>query len=232
LQSLQLPINATQLYKQAKIMPYTILEKVYFGMADNFINRLNNPEIVQVIASDDCNKVMTIEYIIPNEAKQPLNLPIQIVDLVNLGICFDGILTLPQDYVCANDFHAKQAGYRYNAVTGESLVSDKKGEWQDGWYVFATNYFDNPFHIDFAEEALGFPVYYSQHGAVIWKPIKIADTLKCFERILKMLKNYSYDALLESSAPPLELDLSNEFWNDVSKEYRELDNSTKKISLE
>jgi len=213
---LQLPINATQLYKQAKTLPYTMLEKVYFGMADNFIKRLNNPEIIQAVEREDY-EVMATEYIVPDEAKQLPNLPKELSELITLDIRIEGILALPQDYANINNFNNKQAGYRYNALTGEYLVSDKIGEWQDGWYVFATNYFDDPFYIDFTEEALGFPVYYCQHGAGEWKSIKIAETLKHFERVLRALESKGFDAPFELSELPIEIDLSNEFWIDANE---------------
>ena len=191
-------------------------------MADNFIKRLNNPEIIQVVERDDCEEVTTIEYIIPDEAKQLPNLPKELSELINLDIRIERILALPHDYADINDFNNKQAGYRYNPITGEYLVSDKKGDWQGDWYVFATNYFDDPFFIDFTEEARGFPVYYCQHGAGEWKSIKIAETLNHFERVLRTLDCKGFDAPFELSELPLEIDLSNEFWIEVNEEFKKL----------
>lgn len=210
-EALQLTTNATHLYQQSKSLPYTLMEKVYFGTADYLIKRLKNPEILQIIERDDREDVISVEARIPEEAKQIPELPKQLVEFINLDICFDYLGMLPAYYADINDFNKIQEGYRFNSLSGEFLVSDKNGDWQDGWYVFAVNTMDDPFYIDFTQEDIGFPVYYSYHGTGKWVPIKIADTLEQFEQILKVLKSKDVEVPFDVSELPLEIDLNKNF---------------------
>ena len=115
-----------------------------------------------------------------------------------------------------------QVGYRFNSATGECFVSDKAGEWQDGWYVFAQNMMGDPFYIDFTQEDIGFPVYFSYHGAGKWEPLKIADTLEQFENILRIIKGMDTDTPFELNSLSLGIDTSNAFWLEVSETCKEL----------
>jgi len=222
-EALQLTTNATHLYQQSKSLPYTLMEKVYFGTAHNLMKRLKNPEILQIIERDDREEVVSVKARIPEEAKQIPELPKQLVDFINLDICFDYIGMLPAYYADINDFNKMQEGYRFNSLSGEFLVSDKNGDWQDGWYVFAVNTMDDPFYIDFTQKDIGFPVYYSYHGTGKWVPIKIADTLEQFEQILRVLKSKDVEVPFDVSELPLEIDLNNEFWDEVNGTCKELD---------
>lgn len=222
-EALQLTTNATHLYQQSKSLPYTLLEKVYFGTADHLVKRLKNPEILQIIERDDVEKVISVEARIPEEAKPIPNLPKQLVEFIDLDICFDNIGVLPAYYADINDFNKMQEGYRFNSLSREFLVSDKNGDWQDDWYVFAVNTMDDPFCIDFTQKDIGFPVYFSYHGTGKWVPIKIADSLERFEQILRVLKSKDLEVPFELSALPLEIDLNNEFWDEVNGTCKELD---------
>jgi len=177
--------NAAQLYKQAETLPFTILEKVYFGTADNIARHLKNPEIIKIVPRGDVEKAPAFERIIPDEARRVPDLPKQLVEFLSRDIRIGEGLELPQSFADVNNFNDKQDGYRYNSVTGEYFVTDKEGGWQDGWYVIAANYFDDPFYIDFTEEDMGFPVYYSPHGAGKWTQNKIADSILQFGEILE-----------------------------------------------
>ncbi|MDT8976270.1 SMI1/KNR4 family protein [Paenibacillus sp. chi10] len=222
-EALQLTTNATHLYQQSKSLPYTLMEKVYFGTADNLVKRLKNPEILQIIERGDREEVISVEARIPEEAKQIPTLPKQLVEFINLDFCFDYIGMLPAYYADINDFNKIQEGYRFNSLSGEFLVSDKNGDWQDGWYVFAVNTMDDPFYIDFTQKDHGFPVYFSYHGTGKWVPIKIADTLEQFEQILRVLKSKDLEVPFELSELSLEIDLNNEFWDEVNGTCKELD---------
>ena len=206
--------NATELYKQAKTLPCTLLENVYFGKADNVIKWLKNPEIIKIIERHDVIKRPTIDLIIPDEAKHIPDLPKQLIEFISHNICFDGISFLPLKYANVNDFNGMQSGYRYNALSGEYLVSDKKGGWQEGWYVFAQNYFDDPFYIDFTESVNNFHVYFSQHGGK-WTQNKIADSIEHFWHILRKIKGIEPQMPFDLTSLPLGIDLKNEYWAEV-----------------
>ncbi|MCL1992773.1 MAG: SMI1/KNR4 family protein [Spirochaetes bacterium] len=221
--TLGLAYNAAELYKKSKSLPCAIMEKVYFGGAEKLVSYLKNPEIVQIVKRADSIVTTIIETRVPDEALNIPPLPGLLADFIKLGIEFSYIMPLPWHYADTSDFVKMQEGYRYNPVSGEFLVSEKAGEWQPGWYVFARNYFDDPFFIDFTEEAQGFPVYFSYHGSGKWEPIKIADSLASFAEILKTLKGKDEpDQPFELAALLPELDLLNEFWAEVAGTCREM----------
>ena len=157
-----------------------------------------------------------------DELEENQSLPNQLLKFINLDIVFDYIGVLPTDYANINDFSKMQDGYRFNSVTGECFVSDEVGEWQDGWYVFAQNMMGDPFYIDFTQEDIGFPVYFSYHGAGKWESLKIADTLGQFENILRIIKGMDVDTPFELSSLSLEIDSSNAFWLEVRETCKEL----------
>ncbi|RZJ86936.1 MAG: hypothetical protein EOO60_12810, partial [Hymenobacter sp.] len=49
---------------------------------------------------------------------------------------------LPDHYPTAAKFNDFQAGYRYDANSGESLTGEQLGDFQPSWYLVAANYFD------------------------------------------------------------------------------------------
>ena len=52
---------------------------------------MKNPEIIQVVERNDFEETSTFEYILPDEAKQVPELPKQLVEFINLGICLNEI---------------------------------------------------------------------------------------------------------------------------------------------
>jgi len=157
-----------------------------------------------------------------------MDIPSQLVDFVNKNsnIRFDLMGYFPNHYADINNFSKIQEGYRFNPLTGECLISNKPGDWHNEWYVFAVNDMDDPFYIDFSQEDISFPVYFSWHGAGKWKPIKVADTLEQFERILKIIKDNETNLPFDLNSLPLEADLNNEFWNEVKQYCKEYEHAT------
>ena len=82
-------------------------------------------------------------------------------------------------------------GYLPDVYADEScLVSQNAGGWRDEWRAFALNAMDDPFFVDITQGDIGFPVYFSWHGAGKWTPIKVADTLAHFGQVLKTILLY------------------------------------------
>jgi hypothetical protein len=149
-----------------------------------------------------------------------MNLPPEIIAFIQQPVMVNS-LCLPQNYPTVADFEQFQAGYRYNAVTGESTVGTGPGDFQPGWYVIASNYFDDPFYVDLTEGAVHFPVYFSQHGAGRWTPVACAPSLPNFTALLNQIQAVEPSkarvlALLEAS-----FDLANPLWEEVYAAYAE-----------
>jgi hypothetical protein len=158
--------------------------------------------------------------------KEVPNLPKQLMDFIKLNITSKYIGVLPTDYADMNNFIKMQEGYRFNTVSGECLVSNKYGGWQDSWYVFANNTMDDPFYIDFTQEDMGFPIYFSYHGAGMWQPNKVADSLAQFEQLLRIIKHKETTEIklpFNANALSSEIDLSNEFWAEVNQSWVEME---------
>jgi hypothetical protein len=133
-------------------------------------------------------------------------IPQQLLDFCAAQITLDN-LCLPQQYPDVNNFNAFQVGYRFHGNTAASLVSEQPGAFQPGWYVICSNYFGDPFYVDIHASAVGFPVYFSWHGAGQWTPVLIADTLAEFKEQLELLK----------AGGDFAFDLTNEFWKEVAE---------------
>ncbi len=117
----------------------------------------------------------------------------QIADFMQAHIVTN-VLCLPQNYPANDGFYAFQDGYRYNANTGQTLTGEGDGDFKPSWYVLCTNYFFDPFFVDFTEEALGFPVYYAAHGAGRWDAIPVSKTVTQFTIMLQGLTMVEDDA--------------------------------------
>ncbi|TVT42845.1 hypothetical protein FNT36_01770 [Hymenobacter setariae] len=130
-----------------------------------------------------------------------------------------GKMCLPDHYPTPDNFAEFQAGYRYNAVTGEVLIGEQAGDFQPSWYVVAANYFDDPFYVDFLEQEAGFPVYFSFHGAGTWTPLRVAATLLDFTILLTALAETADDAAASVRLLRSIPDVENEFWQEVIEEY-------------
>jgi hypothetical protein len=157
-----------------------------------------------------------------------MKLPNQLVQFIETNSIVDheDLGYLPFFYADINDFNKMQEGYRYNAVTAENLISHQNGDWQETWYVFAANQMHDPFFINFVEGDIGYPVYYATHGRGTWKPIKIADTLKHLEQIMKTITENAKNLPFALNSLSLGVDLQNEFWSEVNQscaEFIELD---------
>lgn len=123
-------------------------------------------------------------------------------------------MTLPWNYPSIDTFDDFQAGYRFDANTLENLTG-QKGEFNEKWFVICTNYFQDPFFIDTSETENDFPVYYAQHGAGTWTPIKISENITEFTDQLKEIKALEDDRDLLLDKLKNEFDLENELWEEV-----------------
>ena len=152
-----------------------------------------------------------------------MELPKQLIQFIinNSGITYDYISYLPNRYADIDNFNKMQEGYRFNSITNECLVSRDLGCWHNEWYVFAVNGMDDPFFIDISQGDVGFPVYFSWHGAGVWTQIKIADTLDQFEQALKVVKDYEIHFPFELKSLPLNINLDNEFWDEINQTCKE-----------
>ena len=143
-----------------------------------------------------------------------MKLPSAIEYFLELKITLEN-LCLPYFYAKTEYFEQFQLGYRVNAITGEDLTGTREGDFNENWYVVCSNYFNDPFFVDFTEESTGFPVYYSQHGSGKWIPIKIADTLENFIYILTNLKEFEDDQKTTLKYLSNAVYINNEFWSEV-----------------
>ncbi len=123
-------------------------------------------------------------------------------------------MALPWNYPSIDKFDDFQAGYRFNANTLENLTG-QKGEFDENWFVVCSNYFDDPFFIDISETENDYPVYYAQHGAGSWTPIKISENITEFSNQLKEIKELEDDRDLLLDKLKNEFDLENELWKEV-----------------
>lgn len=79
---------------------------------------------------------------------------------------------------------------------------------------------DDPFFVDFALGDAS-PVYFAYHGAGSWEPIKVADDIVKFEKILIALAALEAPCSLDAIAPLA--DLNNEFYRDLADDYARKD---------
>ncbi|WP_284464816.1 SMI1/KNR4 family protein [Chryseobacterium sp.] len=124
-------------------------------------------------------------------------------------------LCLPENYPVVEDILAFQEGYAFSSVVTEKLIGEKAGDFRDSWLVIASNYFADPFFIDFNDVKEDFPVYFAFHGAGKWTPIQIADSISEFQEILNEIFENRFDSnYLESFLKEL-TSSGNEFWDEV-----------------
>ncbi len=124
-------------------------------------------------------------------------------------------LCLPENYPTLENVFDFQDGYAYNSVNNTFLYGQKEGDFKESWLVIATNYFADPFFIDFNEASQNFPVYFAYHGAGKWTPRKIADSIDAFHQKIKAIYQHRFNK--EELLKLLEIDgnSTNEFWNEV-----------------
>lgn len=123
-------------------------------------------------------------------------------------------MALPWNYPSIDKFDDFQAGYRFDAATLENLTG-QEGGFHENWFVVCSNYFDDPFFVDISEIEIDYPVYYAQHGAGSWTPIKISESITEFSNRLKGIKELEDDRDLLLDKLKNEFDLENELWKEV-----------------
>lgn len=124
-------------------------------------------------------------------------------------------LSLPENYPTLENSFDFQDGYAYNSVNNTFLYGQKEGDFKESWLVIATNYFADPFFIDFDESAQNFPVYFAYHGAGKWEPIKIANSIDAFQQKLKAIHQNRFNKEELIKILDIEENSKNEFWNEV-----------------
>ncbi|AEA61474.1 hypothetical protein [Burkholderia gladioli] len=156
----------------------------------------------------------------PMTEDTPRKIPSEIRSFLQAAIIV-GDMVLPCRYALPDEIETLQVGFRSNGRTGESLVSTHDGAWQPTWFVLAVNDFNDPFFVDMAEEAAGFPVYFAKHGGGRWDAIPVAGSLRRFGEILLRLKAVGDDDAQVSRFVEDELDVADPLWREVLQARRE-----------
>lgn len=126
-----------------------------------------------------------------------------------------GDLLMPQNYPQRGGFDAFQSGYRFNGIDGQDLTGDRPGQWRPGWQAVASNYFADPYHVDFGEADAGFPVYFSHASSGAWQPVRVTDTLERFGELLRLLAAAGDDPAAMRAVLEREVDLQREPWQEM-----------------
>ena len=156
-----------------------------------------------------------------SDATEPQVPPQELRDLLVSSPAFVNMV-LPWNYADVGNWSELQIGYRIHGLSGESLVSEQPGDWHPEWWVFATNYFADPFIVDLRESHAGFPVRFASVGAGRWAPILVADSAAEFIGWLERLAQI--ESQPDAAASFIEAELPrNGFWDEVAATYREDD---------
>ncbi|MGU3375003.1 hypothetical protein [Chryseobacterium sp. M5A1_1a] len=135
-------------------------------------------------------------------------------------------LSLPENYPVIENILAFQDGYAFNSVLTKNLTGEKLGDFKESWLVIASNYFADPFFIDFNDVQENFPVYFAFHGAGKWIPIKVTDSIDEFQEILNKIFENRFDKnYLDSFLKELTIS-DNEFWDEVYQNVSEMPDRT------
>lgn len=126
-------------------------------------------------------------------------------------------LCLPENYPKLETIFDFQDGYAYNSVSNTFLYGEKEGDFKENWLVIATNYFADPFFIDFDEVGQNFPVYFAYHGTGKWTPIKISESIIVFQEKLNKVYQYRFNKEELIKIVENEISLPNEFWEEVQE---------------
>lgn len=129
-----------------------------------------------------------------------------------------GAALLPAHYPTEETFPGFQSGFRFHGLTKTDLTGTRDGEWQPGWHVVALNQLDDPFFVDFAEADAGYPIYYAAHGAGQWRPLRIAENVEEFAKLLEQLIARQKDGKAWADLLATTTDLSHEYWKEVYAE--------------
>ncbi|MBC6971445.1 thiamine transporter [Bacillus sp. Xin] len=74
-----------------------------------------------------------------------------------------------------NELEKGQIGYRYDK-NKNSLISGKKGDWQESWIVIGYDTdMGDPIFVDIEDPV--YPIYTVEKGAGIWEPVCIARSI-------------------------------------------------------
>ncbi|UKB77430.1 hypothetical protein [Chryseobacterium sp. MEBOG07] len=125
------------------------------------------------------------------------------------------ILLFPENYAVADQIYYFQDGYHYNSVENKIYSSNASGDFKLDWVVLGTNYFADPFFIDLNEHASGFPVYFAYHGQGFWEPIKVAENLISFQKMLDDVYAIKFDKEALTDYFSQYEDINNPFWEEV-----------------
>ncbi|MFP3833768.1 hypothetical protein [Chryseobacterium sp. SIMBA_028] len=135
-------------------------------------------------------------------------------------------LCLPENYPEVEDILAFQEGYAFSSVVSEKLIGEKAGDFKESWLVIASNYFADPFFVDFNDAQENFPVYFAFHGAGKWTPIKVTDRINEFQEILNKIFENRFDRnYLDSFLKELTIS-GNEFWDEVRQNVLDMPDRT------
>ncbi|AZB32894.1 SMI1/KNR4 family protein [Chryseobacterium bernardetii] len=137
-----------------------------------------------------------------------------IIEFLKASISIPG-LGLPENYASPEYIYYFQDGYHYNSVENKILTSDAPGEMKPGWIVLASNYFTDPFFIDLNEDENGFPVYFAYHGQGKWTPLKIAESLSIFQKILQDIQDIRWNKAELIEYFDKNIDLETSLWKEV-----------------
>lgn len=122
---------------------------------------------------------------------------------------------LPENYPTLTTLLAFQEGYAFSRNLTESLCGTQEGDFNSNWLVIATNYFADPFFIDWREAEENFPVYFAFHGAGTWRPIRIAASISAFKQTLRTLFDARFDQQELALLVEQRETSTNEFWMEV-----------------
>lgn len=164
--------------------------------------------------------------------KQHIDVPKTIEGFITQAIMMDNLM-LPYFYPSIADFNAFQQGYKIDN-------DNKENGFKSSWWVICSNYFNDPFFVDFDEFEQDFPVYFAFHGQGVWRPLLIAPSLSAFETIITEIQKVQDDRAEYLAYLQNHVDLNHEFWQEVyqntleKEEYSDDDNEQEyqHISLE
>ncbi|MDN3693144.1 hypothetical protein QWZ06_13040 [Chryseobacterium tructae] len=137
-----------------------------------------------------------------------------IIEFLKVPISIEG-LALPENFASAEHIYYFQDGYHYNSVENKVLTGDALGEFKPTWIVLASNYFADPFFVDLNEAKNDFPVYFAYQGQGNWEPLKVAESLKTFQKILNVMQSLRTDKTSLIDYFDENIDLENPFWKEV-----------------
>lgn len=137
-----------------------------------------------------------------------------IIEFLKQPIRIEG-LALPENYASSEHIYYFQDGYHYNSVENKVLTEDVPGAFESSWLVLASNYFSDPFFIDLNEYENNFPVYFAYHGQGKWSPVKIAESVSAFQKILQEIQYLRWDKAALIDYFDENIDLENPLWKEV-----------------